>query len=364
MKFIIMAGGLGTKLWPVSREDAPKQFYPLIGKKTLFQLNVEALLERYSPYDIYVSTTEKLLHFVREQAPQIPGENYIIEPPEGRDTGPASGFAMLKLYQKFPDEVVMFYVQSPIVRNPTDKYLDMVESMEKLVKKYGQLVTGTQIPRYLETGSDLLKLGANVPSTNGIVVHQVSDFIDVVKDRMTLEQVTEIASQDKVGTHCNHNTWTPAKLLDAIKEFRPDWYSVLMKIQEVLGTPEEEEKVKRLYEQFEPGRIELVTKQLMKRGEVQAVIVPYKWTHITTWDDVARYYLEEAIETHQTEVIEVESKDNLVLSDTKKLIALVGIKDTVVVETPDSILVVPKEMANKVKEVHDILKTRGYEDFL
>lgn len=359
-----MAGGSGTKLWPVSRENAPKQFYPLIGKKTLYQLNVEALLERYSPYDIYVSTTEKLLHFCYEQTPQIPGENYIIEPPEGRDTGPATGFAMLKLDQKFPDEVVMYYVQTPIVRTPTDRYLDMIESMEELVQKHGQLVTGTQIPRYLETGSDLLKLGERSPASKNTHVYRVTDFIDVVKDRMTIEEVTAIAKEGIVGTHCNHNTWTPRKLLAAIEEFRPDWYAVLMQIQAVLGTKDEQEKVTKIYEQFEPGRIELVTRHLMKRGEVQAVEVPYKWSHITTWDDVARYYIESAMESHQTDVIEIESKDNLVISDTKKLVALVGVKNLAIIETPDSILIVPKVMANKVKEVHDILKTRGYEDYL
>ena len=364
MKFVIMAGGSGTKLWPVSRDTAPKQFYPLIGKKTLFQLNVEALLERYSPHDIFISTTEKLIHFVEEQAPQIPGENFIIEPPEGKDTGPASGYAMLRVGQRFPNEVVMFYVQAPIIRTPVDRYLDMVEGLEKLVQKYGQLATGTQIPRYLETGSDLLRLGVKVPSTNGLEVHQVTDFIDVVKDRMTLAQVTEIAKESTVGTHSNHNTWTPEKLLEAYKEIRPDWYSILMEIKECFGQPSEKEKIAALYQKFEPGRVELVTRVLMKRGEVQAVVLPYKWTHITTWDDVARYYIEESIETHQTEVIEVESTNNLVLSDTKKLITLVGMKDMVVIETPDSILVVPKSMANKVKEVHDILKTRGYEEYL
>ena len=195
-------------------------------------------------------------------------------------------------------------------------------------------------------------------------VHQIVDFVDVVKDRMSLEQVTEISNSCEVGTHSNHCTWTPTKLLEAIKKYRPHWYEILMEIQSVFGTENESEKIARIYEKFEPGRIELVTKILMKRGEVQAVVLPYKWFHITTWDDVARYYIDEAIETHQTEVIEVESKDNLVLSDTKKLVALIGIKDMIVIETPDSILIVPKEMANKVKEVHDILTTRGEEDYL
>lgn len=364
MKFVVMAGGNGTKLWPVSREDAPKQFYPLIGKKTLFQLNVEALLERHSPNDIYVSTTQKLAHFVLEQAPQIPGENYIIEPPLGKDTGPASGFAMLKIKQKFPDEVVMFYVQTPITRNPTDKYLDMIETMEELVKTEGKLVTGTNIPRYVETGSDLLKLGEGNTHKNGHVFHEVTGFVDVVKDRMTHEQVETIMKNSVVGTHCNHNTWTPNSLLAAIQELRPDWYEILMRIENEFGKENEESNIEEIYAEFEPGRIELITRELMKQGKVLAVVLPYKWTHITTWNDVASYYKDEAIPTHQTQVIEVDSTNNLVLSDTKKLVALIGLENIAVIETPDSILIVPKNQANKVKEVHDILKTRGEEEYL
>jgi len=363
MKFVIMAGGSGTKLWPISREAAPKQFYPLIGKKTLFQHNVEALLERHSPADIYVSTTRELIHFIFEQAPQIPVENYFIEP-ELKDSGPACCFSMINLFQKHPDETVMFYVQTPITRSPTDQYLDMIDTMQELVEKHHKWVTGTQIPRYIETGSDLMRLGDQLPTTRNHKAYVVTDFINVVRDRMELSQVQMIAAEGKVGTHCNHHTWTPRLFLEAIKELRPDWYTLTKQLENALTSTKKNEEIEKTYHNFEPGRIELVTEVLMRRGDVLAVEIPYKWAHITTWDDVYRYYQEEKIPTHQTDVIEIESKNNLILSDTKKLIALVGMEEVAVVETPDSILITPRKMANKVKEVHDVLKTQGRDEYL
>jgi len=96
MKFIVMAGGLGTKLWPMSRDKKPKQFQPIVQGKTLVQANIEALLLKFKPEDIFIATNETYLPFIKDQVPLIPDENYIIEPNFKRDTGPAAGYAYLK----------------------------------------------------------------------------------------------------------------------------------------------------------------------------------------------------------------------------------------------------------------------------
>lgn len=359
-----MAGGPGSKLWPVSREHTPKQFIQIIGKKTLFQHNVEALLERFSAHDIFVSTSNELIHYVSEQAPQIPKENYIIEPKLGRDTGPASCYAMAKVAHRYPNEVVMFYVQAVCTRNPADRFLDMIETMEELVRTEGKLVTGTQIPKYVETGSDLMKLGSIRAVNRNMTAYSIDGWVDVVKERMTAEQVSALSKLYTLGTHCNHWTWTPTAFFQAVKEHRPDWYQVTQKIINVFGLPDEQEQINTLYSEFEPGRIELMTRELIPQQKVQAVMLPYKWFHITTWDDVYRYYQEQGIDTKQTEVIEVQQNGNLVLSQNKKLVALISVENMVIIETSDSILVCPRDKANKVKEITDQLKTRGYQEYL
>ncbi|MFZ2152932.1 MAG: sugar phosphate nucleotidyltransferase [Microgenomates group bacterium] len=354
MKFVIMAGGTGSKLWPVSRVKAPKQFIKIIGEKTLFQLTVDSLLQKYSTADIFVSTTEDLVHYVEEQTPNILKENYIIEP-MARDTGPASCFAMAKVAAKYPDEVVYFYVQAVCTREPTERFLDMIEEIEKLVIKEGKLVTGTILPKYLETGSDLMKLGNKIELGQQMNAYQIEEFINVVRERMTLEQVQEIASKNIVGTHTNHLTWRPKEFFAAVEKYRPDWLEVINELREVFGKDDEKQKVAEIYQKFDKGRIELMTTELIKEGQVMAVQLPFEWAHITTWEDVYRYRMEKSMGSIEGDVLEIESKDNLVLSTGKKLIALAGIEEIVVVETDDAIYISPRNKSNKVKEVTDKL---------
>lgn len=354
MKFVIMAGGTGSKLWPISRAKDPKQFIKIIGEKTLFQLTVESLLKRYTVDDIFVSTTEDLVHYVEEQSPTIPKKNYIIEPMM-RDTGPASCFAMAKVASMYPDEVVYFYVQAVCTREPAEKFLDMIEEIEKLVNKEGKLVTGTILPKYLETGSDLMKLGDRQELGKGMRAFQIKEFINVVKERMTLEQVGEIAKNNTVGTHTNHLTWRPKEFFEAVKKYRPDWMEVVEELKSAFGKENEKELIGQIYTKFEKGRIELMTTELIKDGQMMAVELPFDWAHITTWDDVYRYRHNWGLPTTEGNVVEVESSENLVLSTGKKLIALGGMNEMVVIETDDAIYISPRSKANKVKEVTDKL---------
>lgn len=361
MKFVIMAGGSGSKLWPYSRQKAPKQFIKIIGDKTLFQMNVGALLKQYKAEDIFVSTTEEVAHFAIEQVPEIPKENYIIEP-EIKNTGPASCFAMAKVAARYPDEVVHFYVQPVVVREPEEKYLEMIGEMEDLVKRFGKLITGMMVPKYTEMGSDLFVMGKKIVE-RGMEVYEIEEFINVVKERMTLEQVEEISRRHVVGTHTNHYTWRPKEFFEAVSRLKPDWYETIEELRGVFGQENERELVAEIYARFVSGRIEELTTELIKEGKVMAVELPFEWRHITTWDDVYRYRKEKGLPMVKGEVVEVESSDNLVLSEGKRLISLVGMKEVVVVETDSAVLIVPRVMAGKVADVMDRLKEKGREKY-
>lgn len=363
MKFVIMAGGLGSKLWPYSRMKAPKQFIKIIGDKTLFQMTVGSLLKRYTLKDIFVSVTEDLVHFVEEQTPEIPRENYIIEPMM-RDTGPASCLAMAKVAAMYPDEVVYFYVQAVCTREPEERFLDMIGEMEKLVTSQGKLVTGTIIPKYVETGSDLFKMGKKTELASGMNVYEVSEFVNVVKERMSLEQVKEISSQFTVGTHTNHYTWRPAEFFEAVKRIRPDWYQVTEELKNIFGKENEKELMGEVYAKFEPNRIEVLTTELIKEGKVMAVELPFDWAHITTWDDVYRYRVAKDLPIKEGEVIEIDGSENLIISQGKRLISVIGIKEMVVVETEQATFIAPRVMSNRVKEVMDQLQAEGKTELL
>src|SRR3989337_1033174 len=104
MKIIVTAGGQGTKLWPYSRENKPKQFQSVVGDSTLYADTINMLLKKFQPEDIFISTKRKFIKYVSEQSPQIPLKNYIVEPDVAKDRGPGEGLAFLRLSIAHPDE--------------------------------------------------------------------------------------------------------------------------------------------------------------------------------------------------------------------------------------------------------------------
>lgn len=362
MKFIIMAGGQGTKLWPISTDACPKQFVKLLGDKSLFQMNLEALLERYKPEDIYISLRDLYIEFVREQAPMIPEENYIIEPHIRRDSGPASCYAMVHMAIKHPDEVIMFYVQPVVVREPTSKYLDMIEGMEKLVKKHRKLATGGMFPIYPETGSDYLELGEKVDSIDGLEIYNTKQYVPMPK---TIENATEILEKMKLVLHCNHSTWTTKEFFEEIKKRKPDWYEVSMNLKQALERGDDQHELNMLFQTFEKGRIELVTQPMYNEGQIQVVILPFKWSHITTWDDVYEYFKNNPKPKNTDDiVITVDSNDNLIIGNPRTLTTSTDLKDMIIINSGEAVFVCPRGKSGKINGLLDKVKEKGLDMFL
>ncbi len=348
-------------MWPVSRDNYPKQFINIKGDKSLFQENVEQLLEKYKPEDIYVSTSDKYIKYVTRQAPMIPKENLLVEPHIKKATGPAATFSMIHMMNKHPDEVVMFYVQPVIIREPTEKYLEMIEGIEKIVKKHNKLVTGGKFPKYPEIGSDYLELGEKVDTETNLEVYQSIRFVERPK---TIKECEELLKEHKLSLHCNHLTWTPKKYFEALKLYRPDWYEVSQELSEAIKTNADAKKILEIYSKFEPGNVELFTNNLYNKGEVQVVILPFEWTHITTWNDIYEYYNRAGIESKQGLVRTLGTKNNLVLNKTNSLIGLIDVEDLIVIQTEESLLICPKNSSGKLRELLKQIEDDGLIQYL
>src|SRR3989339_478886 len=141
MKFIVSAGGQGTKLWPYSRENNPKQFQKILSGESLFSYNVKTLLRKYPAADILISTKERYVKIAQEQVPQIPLENYILEPDSPKNRGPADGLAIVYLDVKFPGGPFK-KVEVCLVRNPENHLLPPKKTGEKLVKEHKKFYSG------------------------------------------------------------------------------------------------------------------------------------------------------------------------------------------------------------------------------
>lgn len=361
MKIIVVAGGQGTKMWPYSRQDKPKQFQPIIGDISSYQHTIEVLLKQYTAEDIYISTKRRFIKYVSEQSPQIPLKNYIVEPDIACDRGPAEGLAFVRLSLSHPEEP-FFIVQADCLREPPEKFLQMMRDAEALVTKHKRMVTGGIKATEPNMGVDWLKLDGQVEGSGESEAFRIEKFIF---RKGTMRETRELVQNFHVVAHCNHMCWYPDMVLEAYKAQRPDWYKALMKIRDCMDKPGETEAIEKIYKTMEKGSTEDVTTHVMNSGEAMVILLPYQWTDVGTWGSVYDFFEDGDANYTDGNIIAVDTEGSLVKSSSKrKLVAVAGVKDMVIVDTDDVLLVIPKDEIDKIKDIQKILAERNEDEYL
>jgi mannose-1-phosphate guanylyltransferase len=359
LKIIVTAGGQGTKMWPYSRQDKPKQFQPIIGDLSSYEQTINTLLKKFTPEDIYISTKRKFIKYVSEQSPQIPLRNYIVEPDIAKDRGPGEGLAFLKLSIDHPNEP-FFLVQADCLREPDTKFLEMIEEAERLVTKHKKMITGGIKATEPNMGVDYLKLDGQIQGAKE--AYTIEEFLF---RRKTLRETKDLVENFHVVAHCNHTCWYPELMLEAYKEHRPDWHKALMKIKDVLGKPGENEAIEEIYATMEKGPTEDVTTHVMNSGEAMVILLPYKWTDVGTWGSVYEFFEDGYANYQDGNVISVNTTGSLIKTSHKdKLIAVAGVRDMIIVDTDDALLVIPKDEIDKIKDIQKVLEERNETEYL
>lgn len=358
MKFIVTAGGQGTKLWPLSRNDAPKQFQKIVGTESVFAQNIKTLLKEHSPQDIYISTKRKYVKHVLEQAPQISLKNLIVEPDYEKNRGPGEGLAFLKLSLIAPDEPFML-IQADDLRIPEENFLQFIKDCETICIKEKKFITGGEKALLPEMGADYIKLGDKLKSPTEVEFYQCSEFIQRLNDYKKTEQ---LVSSFHVVTHVNHLCCYPDMILDAYKKYKPDWYKALMEIKDVFGAPDEETQTNKIYSQMEAGPTELVTQHLMNEGQFIIALANFDWVDFGTWDNVASYT--ELYGNKRKKTLMINSEGVYGKAQEGKLVVIYGLKNVIVADTPDALLVIDKEQTSKISEIVKELKKKGLDTFL
>lgn len=348
MKILVVCGGQGTKLWPYSRQDKPKQFQPIIGTISSYQAAIETLLTAYMPEDIYISTKQKFIKYISEQSPQIPLRNYIVEPDIALDRGPGEGLAFLRLSMLHPDEPV-FYVQADCVREPGNRFIDMIKAAERLVSEKGCFITAGVKATEPNMGADYLELGHHVDTDSDVEAYELAKFH---YRKGTVRETRELIEKYSVVAQANHLCWYPLKILEAYKQYRPDWYDALMKIKEAYDKPGEQEAILSIYETMEKGPTEDVTRHVMDEGGAVALLCPFKWTDVGTWESVREFSEDDDGNHFDARVVHDDTKGTLIKSQNeKKLIAVAGLNDMVIVDSEDALLIMPKYDIDKIKNI-------------
>jgi len=347
MKPVIICGGWGTKMWPISREHHPKHFIKLIGEKSLFRMNYEALCTKFKPEDIYVSTNVDQLHLALKDAPEIPIENYILEP-EMRNQGPATGLTAATLYKKgFADEPFMI-VQVDVVRESTEQFINMMMACDELARRDGRYITGGFRPDFPVMGVDYLVKGESVASDGDVGIYKVDKFVW----RSSKEQTEDFIKSENSLLHANHSCMTPRNFLEMIGKYKPEWHGPLMNIAN--GGD-----VKTEFLKMPPGPLEDVTQKVHENGESLVVELLFKWYDFGTFESVFNYLNEHGHYKMPENVVEKDAGNNYIrLDDPDKVVCILGEKDLIVVDTGDVLLISNQSSSGKVGEILKEVKER------
>lgn len=344
---VIICGGFGTKLWPISRQHKPKHFLPLVGEKSLFQLNYEALRTKFKPEEIYVSTNEDQVPMAQKQVPEIPISNYIVEP-EMRNQGPATGLIAAFLYKKGLADEPFMIVQVDDLREPVEEFIKMMMICDSLARKETKYITGGFKPKYSVMGIDYLVKGERVTTQNEVGVYKVDKFVW----RSTKEQTEELIIQDNALAHTNHTCMTPRNLLNMLQRYKPEWHGPLMSI--VNGAD-----VKTEFSKMPAGPIEDVTQQVHANGESLVVELPFTWTDFGTFESLDKYLKEKGLYKVTENIVDLNGQNNFVkLDDLNKIVVLIGVDNLIIVDTGDALLVCQKNQTGQVGEALKEVKNR------
>lgn len=359
MKIIVTAGGQGTKLWPYSRESKPKQFQTVIGDTSIYSQTIKTLLKEFAPEDIFISTKRKFIGYISEQSPQISLKNYIIEPDVAKDRGPGEGLAFLRMSVSFPNEP-FFLVQSDCIRRPEEEFLQMIRDAEKVVVRDKRFLTGGIKATEPILGIDYLRLGKRVEGDFDQEIYRIDEFVG---RKSNVRETKELIESFHIVAHSNHYCWYPELMLEAYKKYRPDWYKALMEIKDAFDKPGEDAAIENIYKDMEKGPTEEVTKHIMPEGRV--ILLPFKWTDIGTWGSVYEFFNEGEGNYQDGNVITVDTEGSLIKSSNeKKLIAVAGVEDLVIVDTEDVLLVISKDKIEKIKDIQTILAEKENPEYL
>ncbi len=357
MKFIVLCGGYGTKLWPISRKNFPKQFTLKIKGKTLFRHNIDTLLKRYSPNDIILATSKENVKYLKQQAPEISQKNYILEPTY-KNQGAATVLVASKLFTIDPDEPFTT-VQSDVVRYPSSKYLSTLKAIEKIVIKSGKLVTSGSYVKFPQMGIDYLLVGEKLNEFKQIEAYNLKKILF----RTDYKKIALSIKNSKVFAHTNHYSWTPRKFLDACRNYIPNWGKISDKLVSLFKNEKlNKRKIDFTFSKIQEGTMEDLTKHITR--EMVILKNKFLWFDFGTWESIANYMQFFEKGKIPTNYINIDSKNNFIKTTKGKLVATLGLENMAIIDTKDALLVCPLDRSGEIGEIIKKIKRKKLEKYL
>ena len=349
-----MAGGRGERFWPRSRKQLPKQFLSLTDDgKTMIQLTVERIRPLVELEDIYIATNRDYLPLVNEQLPGVPKENIFCEP-AGRNTAPCIAWGAAMISSKYEDALMMVLPSDHLIRN-SGMYQTTLTDACDVAMKDDNIVTVGITPDHAETGYGYIRFLTDKTEGRAFAVKQ---FVE----KPSLEKAKEYLAQDDYLWNSGMFVWKISSVMKRFMKLMPEVYRGAMEIKAAFEAGNGEEALQRIFPTFPSISIDY---GIMEKSEnIYTIPGAFGWDDVGSWLAVERIRKSnEAGNIVSGNAITIDTK-NCIIQAEGKLIATVGLKDLIIVDTPDATLICDKESTADIKKVLENLRICNRNEYL
>jgi mannose-1-phosphate guanylyltransferase len=355
---IIMAGGSGTRFWPKSRRDNPKQLLRLVGDSTMLQQTagrIEPLVPRER---LLVVTGADQAAATRRQLPEVPPQNIVAEPCP-RDTAPCVGLAAT-IVQKHDPDATMIVMPADHVIQPAETFLATVRAAVSVIEDDpSTLVTFGIKPTRPETGYGYIERGELIEKRDGIPVFRVVQF----REKPDRQKAEEFLNSGRFAWNSGIFLWKARTILDELREHQPELAAALARVGDALGTPAEPDVLAAEYPRMH--RVPIDRAVMEKASNVRVLEVRYDWSDVGDWRALAGLLAcDPDGNATQGNVLTQDTTGSIIVNDEGGLIATIGLENVVIVQSGKVTLVARKDQLDKLKGLVEGLAGHGYGEYL
>jgi mannose-1-phosphate guanylyltransferase len=349
---VIMAGGIGSRFWPMSRTNYPKQFLDILNSgKTLIQWTFERFASFIPAENIFVVTSQEYMSIVAEQLPELPQENILGEPSR-KNTAPCIAYISFKLYQKDPKASLIVAPADHIILDNKAFNKVCLEALT-FVNKYNAFITLGIKPTYPNTGYGYIQYEQHAIIDN---VYKVKTFTE----KPNLELAKTFLASGEFLWNAGIFVWQVKNILTAFEKYLPEMYEVFAGEREKFNTAEEEESLKEIYPLCTNISIDFGIME--KADNVYVIPSAFGWSDLGTWNSAYENLEKDEMGNAVAgdNVIMIEATKCIVHAPKEKLMVLQGLNDYILVDTNDVLLVCKKEKEQEIKEyVAEVKRNKG-----
>jgi mannose-1-phosphate guanylyltransferase len=351
---VLLAGGSGTRLWPMSRKSMPKQFHKFSGEKSLLVETYDRFIGVVPKENIYISLGENVLTETQKQLKDIPKENFIVEP-VGKNTAPAIGLSAIKIFKKNPAAIIAAISSDHTVKKVTAYQKAFITAKSFVEKNPEYLVVIGIKPDKPETGYGYIKVGKKFSN------HPIN-IVDKFVEKPDLKTAEKYLTSGKYLWNAGYFVFRADSIISMFEKYAPEIYIGLKEILKAIDSPKEKEIINKEYAKF--AKVPIDTALAEKVDKIAVVPADLGWSDIGSWASLLDILMDKkngiVTKGHH---ISVDDKNCLVYA-ADKLLTTVGLDNIIIVDTPDVTLVCNKDKSQDVKKLIEKLKEQGKEEYL